>query len=71
MNLYHDEIKHNQPVIRQSHSFALDMSVFSLIRLYTLVEKRGFYMKIRGERVTCPEDLKFVLQVEIKRYLEI
>jgi hypothetical protein len=72
MNLYREEIKHiNQTTIRHSHSFQIDMTVFSLIRLYTLIEKRGFYLKYRGEVVTCPDGLKFVLQVETKNYLEV
>jgi hypothetical protein len=72
MNLYREEMKHvNQTTIRHNHPFDVDMSIFSLLRLYVLIEKRGFYIKIRGEQVTCPENLKFALQVETKNFLEV
>lgn len=66
MNEYHDEMKRfNQSANNiYKDKFCLDMTILSLIRLYALIEKRGFYLKVRGEQVSCPDDLKFVLEVE-------
>ena len=46
--------------------YALDMATLSLLRLYTLIEKRGFYIKVNGVEVTCPNHLSFVLDVEVR-----
>lgn len=37
--------------------FLLDGTYLALIRLYTLIEKRGFYIKLDGRDITCLEDL--------------
>jgi hypothetical protein len=70
MNLYREEIKHiNETTIRHNHPFTLDMTIFSLLRLYCLIEKRGFYIKVRGEQVTCLENVKMVLEISVKKNL--
>lgn len=69
MNDYHEEMKrfNESTEKRYRNKFIIDMSILSLIRLYVLVEKRGFYIKLKGEIITCPEELIFVLQVEKKQ----
>jgi hypothetical protein len=71
MNLYKEEKERfNESANRiYKDKFALDMTLLSLIRLYTLIEKRGFYIVLRGEAVTCPNELAFVLQIETKQKL--
>jgi hypothetical protein len=72
MNLYREEILHiNQTTIRHSHPFKIDMTIFSLLRLYCLVEKRGFYIKVRGEEVTCLENVKMVLEINVRKNLGV
>jgi hypothetical protein len=65
MNTYHDETKRfNQSANNiYKDKFCLNMTVLSLIRLYALIEKRGFYLRVRGEQVTHPDELKFVVGV--------
>lgn len=69
MNLYKEEIERFNESANNVYKnmFCLDMSVLSLLRLYTLIEKRGFYVVLRGEIITCPNDLKFVLQIETRK----
>jgi hypothetical protein len=72
MNLYRDEIKHiNETAIRHKHPFKTDMTIFSLLRLYCLIEKRGFYIKVRGEEVTCLENVKMVLEISVRKTLTV
>jgi hypothetical protein len=47
--------------------FDLEMDVLAMIRLYALIEKRGFYLTIDGEEITCPEDLRYVLVLTTKK----
>lgn len=39
--------------------FNLEMQNLALIRLYAIIEKRGFFIKIRGDSVTCLDNVKF------------
>lgn len=47
--------------------FDIDMGVLGLIRLYAMIEKRGFYFTIDGEAVECPDDLKYVLVLKTNK----
>lgn len=71
MNTYKDESQRfNESANRiYKDKFNLDMTYVSLIRLYVLIEKRGFYIRFRGEEVLCPNDLIFVSQLEIRQKL--
>ncbi len=43
--------------------FNLKMDKFALIRLYELIEKRGFRLVISGEEVRCLDNVIFVSEV--------
>lgn len=45
--------------------FNLEVQCLALIRLYTLIEKRGFYIKIREETCTCLDNLTFQIEPKI------
>jgi hypothetical protein len=45
--------------------FNLEVQNLGLIRLYEIIEKRGFYIKIREEPVTCLTHLRFELETKI------
>jgi hypothetical protein len=47
--------------------FNLEFIELAVIRLYTMIEKRGFYMILRGEKVTCLENLTFHLVTSAAR----
>lgn len=67
-DLYEDEMDNFNLKYKQMYrgKYSLDMTTLSLLRLYTLIEKRGFYIKVNGVDVTCPDNLRFVLGAEIK-----
>ena len=44
--------------------FNLKMDKFALIRLYELIEKRGFRVVINGEEVRCLNNVIFVSEVQ-------
>lgn len=44
--------------------FSINADVLALIRLYSLIEKRGFYITINGVHVHCLDNLDFVLDAE-------
>lgn len=46
--------------------FNLEVQNLGLIRLYEIIEKRGFYIKIREEPVTCLTNLQFELEAKIR-----
>jgi hypothetical protein len=46
--------------------FNLVFIELAVIRLYTMIEKRGFYMTLRGEKVTCLESLTFHLVTNVE-----
>lgn len=46
--------------------FSIDLSFLALVRLYTLIEKRGFHIIVEGVEVTCPEDLHFAGMMILK-----
>lgn len=47
--------------------FHIEFDVLAWIRLYTLIEKRGFYIIVGGDEVTCPEDLAFVGMLNLRK----
>jgi hypothetical protein len=46
--------------------FNLVFIELAVIRLYTQIEKRGFYLILRGEKVTCLENLTFHLVTNVE-----
>lgn len=44
--------------------FSIKADVLAWVRLYTLIEKRGFYIIVNGVHVECLDNLAFVLEVE-------
>jgi hypothetical protein len=46
--------------------FNLVFIELAVIRLYTMIEKRGFYINLRGEPVTCLESLTFHLVTNVE-----
>jgi len=69
---YREEVERFNQALNNVYKdkFNIDMDILALIRLYTLIEKRGFYIKFKGVEVTCPEDLRFVGMLNLKRKLE-
>jgi hypothetical protein len=61
MDKYREEIERFNDAAMNIYKgqFNLVFIELALIRLYTLIEKRGFYMKIRGETVKWLESLTF------------
>lgn len=47
-----------------NEKFNLKMDKFALIRLYELIEKRGFRVVINGEEVRCLNNVIFVSEVQ-------
>lgn len=68
MNRYHEELERfNESAMNiYKRQFNLNFIELSLIRLYTLIEKRGFYIILRGEKVTCLESLTFHLVTNVE-----
>lgn len=67
MDRYRDEIERFNDSINRMYKdrFDLDMTAFALVRLYTLIEKRGFYIKLHNrEVITCLDDLRLGSVVE-------
>lgn len=50
--------------------FKLDFSTLALIRLYCLIEKRGFHIVYKGSVITCLENLIFELDLKIVKNSE-
>jgi hypothetical protein len=48
--------------VMYKHQFNLDFTELALIRLYTRIETRGFYIVLKGEVITCLENLRFHLE---------
>lgn len=46
--------------------FHLEMQNLALIRLYAIIEKRGFFIKIRGDSVTCLNNVEFQVVPMVK-----
>lgn len=46
------------------NKFILKMDLLALLRLYVLIEKRGFYITYEGIEINCLDNLAFVLDVE-------
>jgi hypothetical protein len=46
--------------------FNLVFIELAVIRLYTMIEKRGFYIILRGEPITCLENLTFHLVTNVE-----
>lgn len=47
------------------NKFKLKMDKFALIRLYELIERRGFRIEIEGNEVDCLEKVQFVSEIKI------
>lgn len=62
-NRYKEEIhRFNQSLNNiYKDKFNIVGDCLSLIRLYALIEKRGFYFTLNGVEIKCPEDLLFVV----------
>lgn len=45
--------------------FQLKMDKLALIRLYELIERRGFRIEIEGNEVDCLEKVQFVSEIKI------
>jgi hypothetical protein len=73
MNDYQSEIKRFNESANNvyKNKFCIDMTPLALIRLYVLIEKRGFYLKIKGVEVTCLENLKMALEINAKEIYKI
>jgi hypothetical protein len=67
MKRYQDElVRFNESAMNiYKGFFNLDFWELALVRLYTLIEKRGFYVVVRGETVTCRENLIFHLVTSV------
>lgn len=42
--------------------FSLNLTLFAIIRYYTQVERRGFYIKFNGDEYTCLNEITFQLE---------
>jgi hypothetical protein len=69
MDRWYDEmLRFNDAATRiYKELYNLDFIELALIRLYMKIEKRGFYIKVRGETVTWPENLTFRLVTSADR----
>lgn len=47
------------------NKFSLSLDTLALIRLYALIEKRGFYIKMKERTIECLENVEFELVVKI------
>lgn len=47
------------------NKFKIDATKLALVRLYQSIEKRGFYIELKGEKITCPNNLTYALRIEI------
>lgn len=52
------------------NKFNIHMDELALIRLYCLIEKRGFHIHFKGVVLTCPDDLVFVTIPTFKKNLD-
>jgi len=52
------------------NKFNIDATKLALVRLYQSIEKRGFYIELKGEKITCPNNLTYALRIEIDNELE-
>jgi hypothetical protein len=69
---YQDFIKQfNQKLNKvYKNQYILEADYLALIRYYDKLEKRGFYIVLNGEVVTCLEDLVFDVTVSCKMKLD-
>jgi hypothetical protein len=47
------------------NKFQLELDKLALIRLYAMIEKRGFYILLNGDPITCLENITFELEMRI------
>lgn len=61
MNRYLEEKEKFNTSLNRIYKERFDLSgdVLAWIRLYTKIEKRGFYLVVNGCEITCLEDLAF------------
>ena len=65
MDRYLDECERFHEAINKIYKDKFDIraSTLALVRLYTLIEKRGFYIKVNGVGIDCLENLIFDMTV--------
>jgi hypothetical protein len=51
--------------VMYKNQFQLECDKLALVRLYSRIEKRGFYIKINGVPITCLNDITFELETKI------
>lgn len=52
------------------NQFAISGDYLAMIRHYTKIEKRGFYLEMNGVKITCLEDLAFDMTANYKMKLD-
>jgi YHS domain-containing protein len=71
LNNFKDEIENEISVFNvrinnvYKNKFDLQMNKLALIRLYELIEKRGFRVNIQGVEVDCLSQVQFVSEIKI------
>lgn len=67
-NIYEEEIERFNQALNNVYKdkFSIYGDKLALIRLYAMIEKRGFYLIIGGFEVKCLEDLAFVVMPNLK-----
>jgi hypothetical protein len=51
--------------VMYKNQFQLECDKLALVRLYSKIEKRGFYIKINEVIITCLDDITFELRTKI------
>jgi hypothetical protein len=72
MKSYLDEFsRFNESLMRiYKNKFEISLPFLAWIRLYTLIEKRGFYLELEGEPVECLENLVFAETLNLRKKYE-
>lgn len=62
-NIYNEEVQRFNQALNNvyKNKFNIYGDLLALIRLYCLIEKRGFYLIYKGVEITCVDDLAFVV----------
>lgn len=66
-----DEIERFNTALNMVYKNTFDLAgdVLAMVRLYNRIEKRGFYIEIDGNEISCLENLAFdVMPIYKKRY---
>lgn len=66
--LYQEETERFNQALNNVYKNNFDIvgDILAWIRLYCLIEKRGFYLQVNGVDVHCLEDLRFVVMPNYK-----